>query len=270
MTSEAGVVAAASVDDGRAWLARSCRSADEVWLVLHHHDHGTPLCAITRPSRLCGRSRSSVGVPRTGGERSRRLASSAMSQERGPRRLPVDPCWPELGPPVTAACGPRGHPRASRSRSRPGRQTRSRRAPIAGAVPGRRLGGAVGVALGRGDGQRRRRIAPTRGWREPGLAYRITCSLADAEDVVQEAWIRWAARNAATVDNPAAWLTTVTSRLALDRLRAQRRRREVYVGLWLPDPVLTPRTPRKRRAAPAADVLRARGRRSQDPEPPPP
>jgi DNA-directed RNA polymerase specialized sigma24 family protein len=67
-----------------------------------------------------------------------------------------------------------------------------------------------------------------------GLAYRITCSLADAEDVVQEAWIRWAARDAATVDNPAGWLTTVTSRLALDRLRAQRRRREVYVGPRLP------------------------------------
>ena len=76
-----------------------------------------------------------------------------------------------------------------------------------------------------------------------GLAYRITCSLADAEDVVQEVWIRWAARDAATVDNPAGWLTTVTSRLALDRLRAQRRRREVYVGPWLPDPVPTARDP---------------------------
>jgi RNA polymerase sigma-70 factor, ECF subfamily len=74
-----------------------------------------------------------------------------------------------------------------------------------------------------------------------GLAYRITCSLADAEDVVQEVWIRWAAQDAATVDNPAGWLTTVTSRLALDRLRAQRRRREVYVGPWLPDPVPTAR-----------------------------
>ncbi len=72
-----------------------------------------------------------------------------------------------------------------------------------------------------------------------GLAYRITGSLADAEDVVQEAWIRWARRDDGTVDNPAGWLTTVTSRLALDRLRAQRRRREVYVGPWLPDPVPT-------------------------------
>ncbi len=75
-----------------------------------------------------------------------------------------------------------------------------------------------------------------------GLAYRITGSLPDAEDVVQEAWIRWAARDTSSVDNPAGWLTTVTSRLALDRLRAQRRRREVYVGPWLPDPVPTART----------------------------
>jgi RNA polymerase sigma-70 factor (ECF subfamily) len=75
-----------------------------------------------------------------------------------------------------------------------------------------------------------------------GLAYRITGSLADAEDVVQEAWIRWAAREAGGVENPAGWLTTVTSRLALDRLRAQRRRREVYVGPWLPDPVPTARS----------------------------
>jgi RNA polymerase sigma-70 factor (ECF subfamily) len=76
-----------------------------------------------------------------------------------------------------------------------------------------------------------------------GLAYRITGSLADAEDVVQDAWIRWAGQDVASVENAAGWLTTVTSRLALDRLRAQRRRREVYVGPWLPDPVPTARTP---------------------------
>lgn len=74
-----------------------------------------------------------------------------------------------------------------------------------------------------------------------GLAYRITGSVADAEDVVQEAWIRWARDNEG-VENPAGWLTTVTSRLALDRLRAQRRRREVYVGPWLPDAVPTARS----------------------------
>lgn len=76
-----------------------------------------------------------------------------------------------------------------------------------------------------------------------GLAYRVTGSVADAEDVVQDAWIRWAETDPSTVANPPGWLTTVTSRLALNRLRAQRRRREVYVGPWLPDPVPTARTP---------------------------
>lgn len=75
-----------------------------------------------------------------------------------------------------------------------------------------------------------------------GVAYRITGSLADAEDVVQETWIRWSALAAEGVDNPAGWLTTATSRLALDRLRTQRRRREVYVGPWLPDAVPTARS----------------------------
>jgi RNA polymerase sigma-70 factor, ECF subfamily len=86
-----------------------------------------------------------------------------------------------------------------------------------------------------------------------GLAYRITGSRADAEDVVQEAWIRWAAQETGSVDNAAAWLTTVTSRLALDRLRAQRRRREMYVGPWLPDPV--PTTPGVEETAELAESL---------------
>jgi len=72
-----------------------------------------------------------------------------------------------------------------------------------------------------------------------GLAYRMLGSVVDAEDVVQEAWIRWTAADTDTIERPAAWLTTVTSRLAIDRLRAQRRRREEYVGPWLPDPIST-------------------------------
>ena len=71
-----------------------------------------------------------------------------------------------------------------------------------------------------------------------GLAYRMLGSRTDAEDVVQEAWIRYAA-TAVEPDNPAAWLTTVTSRLALDRLRSAPVRRERYVGPWLPEPVRT-------------------------------
>jgi len=72
-----------------------------------------------------------------------------------------------------------------------------------------------------------------------GLAYRMLGSLADAEDVVSEAWIRFDATGPDGIDRPAAWLTTVTSRLAIDRLRAQQRRREDYVGPWLPEPVHT-------------------------------
>ena len=64
-------------------------------------------------------------------------------------------------------------------------------------------------------------------------------SVADAEDVVSEAWVRFQRADPATVDRPAAWLTTVTSRLAIDRLRSQTSRREDYVGPWLPEPVVT-------------------------------
>lgn len=71
-----------------------------------------------------------------------------------------------------------------------------------------------------------------------GLAYRICGSLTDAEDVVQDTWLRWSSR-ADQVERPAAWLTTVTSRLAIDRLRARRRRAESYPGPWLPEPVIT-------------------------------
>jgi len=72
-----------------------------------------------------------------------------------------------------------------------------------------------------------------------GLAYRVLGSLVDAEDVVQDVWIRWSATEQNTIERPAAWLTTVTTRLALDRLKSAQRRREVYVGPWLPEPILT-------------------------------
>src|SRR3984957_17232196 len=76
-----------------------------------------------------------------------------------------------------------------------------------------------------------------------GLAYRLVGGRADAEDVVQEAWIRWKAADRAAIANPGGWLTTVTTRLALDRLRQVKRRREAYVGPWLPEPISTARTP---------------------------
>lgn len=70
-----------------------------------------------------------------------------------------------------------------------------------------------------------------------GLAYRITGSRTEAEDVVQDAWLRWQQADRTGIRNPAAWLTTVTSRLALDTLRSARVRREAYVGPWLPEAV---------------------------------
>jgi RNA polymerase sigma-70 factor, ECF subfamily len=70
-----------------------------------------------------------------------------------------------------------------------------------------------------------------------GLAYRITGSRVEAEDIVQEAWLRARRTDGSTIDNPAAWLTRVVARLALDHLRSARHRRESYVGPWLPEPV---------------------------------
>jgi RNA polymerase sigma-70 factor (ECF subfamily) len=86
-----------------------------------------------------------------------------------------------------------------------------------------------------------------------GLAYRILGSLADAEDVVQEAWLRWSGADQGSIERPAAWLTTVTTRLALDRLKSAHRRRETYVGPWLPEPIIT--TPGPEETAEAAETL---------------
>lgn len=74
-----------------------------------------------------------------------------------------------------------------------------------------------------------------------GLAYRITGSRLDAEDIVQEAWERARRVGDDVIDRPAAWLTTVVARLALDHLKSAQRRRETYVGPWLPEPVVTGR-----------------------------
>ncbi|EWT00538.1 ECF subfamily RNA polymerase sigma-24 subunit [Intrasporangium oryzae NRRL B-24470] len=70
-----------------------------------------------------------------------------------------------------------------------------------------------------------------------GAAYRLLGSHSDAEDVVQEVWIRWSTVDASTIDEPRAYLLTITTRLALNRLRQLRTRRESYVGPWLPEPV---------------------------------
>ena len=73
------------------------------------------------------------------------------------------------------------------------------------------------------------------------VAYRILGSVSDAEDAVQETYLRWSKVDPAQVSNPRAFLVRVTTRLAIDRLRRAKTRRETYVGPWLPEPILTGR-----------------------------
>jgi RNA polymerase sigma-70 factor (ECF subfamily) len=72
-----------------------------------------------------------------------------------------------------------------------------------------------------------------------GLAYRMLGSRADAEDVVQDAWLRWSEARPEDLRNGEAWLVTVATRLSIDRLRAAKAEREQYTGFWLPEPLLT-------------------------------
>ena len=76
-----------------------------------------------------------------------------------------------------------------------------------------------------------------------GLAYRMLGSRADAEDIVQDAYVRWHEVTKDRIDNPEAWLVTTTSRLAIDRLRRLKTEREAYVGQWLPQPIVTDAPP---------------------------
>jgi RNA polymerase sigma-70 factor, ECF subfamily len=88
-----------------------------------------------------------------------------------------------------------------------------------------------------------------------GLAYRMLGSRADAEDVVQEAYIRWHQADETSVRNPEAWLVTTATRLAIDRLRALKVEREAYVGPWLPEPLIgSPPAPPDRDVELASDL----------------
>src|SRR5579885_208176 len=73
------------------------------------------------------------------------------------------------------------------------------------------------------------------------IAYRMLGSVMDAEDVVQEAFLRWQQRQGteAAVESPKAFLSTVVTRLCIDQLRSAQARREEYVGPWLPEPLVT-------------------------------
>ncbi len=74
-----------------------------------------------------------------------------------------------------------------------------------------------------------------------GLAYRMLGSRAEAEDVVQDAYLRWHAADRASIEHPRRYLGTVVTRLCLDRMKSAQARRELYVGQWLPEPVVDER-----------------------------
>ena len=71
-----------------------------------------------------------------------------------------------------------------------------------------------------------------------GLAYRMVGSISDAEDIVQDAWLRWQGCDQSKIENPNHYIVRIVSNLSLDRLRANKKHRETYVGSWLPEPNL--------------------------------
>src|ERR1700692_3312066 len=76
-----------------------------------------------------------------------------------------------------------------------------------------------------------------------GIAYRMLGSAAEAEDIVQDVWLRWQATDRSLVENPPAFLATTTTRMCINFSQSAQSRRETYVGPWLPDPVDTGRHP---------------------------
>jgi len=76
-----------------------------------------------------------------------------------------------------------------------------------------------------------------------GIAYRMLGSAVEAEDVVQDAWVRWQTTDRSSILSPGAFLTTMTTRLSLNVATSSRRRREIYIGPWVPEPVRTSTDP---------------------------
>jgi RNA polymerase sigma-70 factor, ECF subfamily len=88
-----------------------------------------------------------------------------------------------------------------------------------------------------------------------GVAYRMLGSASDAEDVVQDAWLRFSAAQPADLRSPKAFLTTVVTRLCLDRLKSARATREEYVGPWLPEPLVADDRPGPERSMALAESV---------------
>ncbi|HQT25514.1 MAG TPA: RNA polymerase sigma factor SigJ, partial [Burkholderiales bacterium] len=76
-----------------------------------------------------------------------------------------------------------------------------------------------------------------------GIAYRMLGTRSDAEDILQDAYVKWMQSDASEIRNPAAWLVSVVTRLSIDRLRAAKAEREHYVGQWIPEPWVTEHVP---------------------------
>src|ERR687889_720273 len=105
------------------------------------------------------------------------------------------------------------------------------------------LGGKVSDGVRPLEGQNPARVFDEHRDLLISVAYRVLGSVTDAEDTVQEAWLRWSGVDPSGVANPKAFLVRVTTRLAIDRLRRAKARRESYVGPWLPEPILTRQDP---------------------------
>ena len=88
-----------------------------------------------------------------------------------------------------------------------------------------------------------------------GIAYRMLGSVAEADDMVQETWLRWQQQDEAAVRSPKAWLVATITRLCIDQLRQARRTREDYYGVWLPEPLVESSSPPPHETAALADSL---------------
>jgi RNA polymerase sigma factor (sigma-70 family) len=88
-----------------------------------------------------------------------------------------------------------------------------------------------------------------------GIAYRMLGSVSEAEDIVQDTWLRWQKQNVAEIRSPKAWLVSTTTRLCIDQLRSARRTREEYYGVWLPEPFVEAHAPSSDERAALADSL---------------